>query len=96
MSLIAPAPESTALPESFSEQTSTTSETMATTMKARPMGIVLHQPSAYGFQAGLEVAGCTDPWDFASTDITGERGRESLEAAAAKRQHGDQRGVNRR
>jgi hypothetical protein len=93
MSLIAPAPESTALPESFSEQTSTTSETMATTMKARPMGIVLHHTSAYGFQAGLEVARCTDPWD---SDITRERGRESLENAAAKRQHGDQRGGNKR
>jgi hypothetical protein len=82
MSFIAPTPEFTALPELFCEQTCIISETMATTMKVTPIGIVLHHTNAFGFQPGLEVAGWTDPGDFASTDILGER--ESLEGYCSK------------
>ena len=92
MSLIGPTPESTVLPELRSEQTSTTSETMATMMKAKPMGIVLHHTNAYGFQLGVGFVGWTDSSDF---DIPREWGFESLEGTAAKRQHDDdQRGAS--
>ena len=89
MSLIGPTPESTLLPELRSEHTSTTSETMAMTMKVKPMGMVLHHTNAYGFQLGAGFGGCTDSSDF---DIPGEWRPESLKGAAAKRQHDDQRG----
>jgi hypothetical protein len=71
------------LPSSFSERYKTTSEAMATVMKVRPSGIVLHHCKASGFQPGSpsRAVECAGPWGFVPSDVPGERGRSSSRIA---------------